>query len=137
MTDEAKVVPLFGEGDRDAPITAKPRDPSRPRPRKCSCKRTEIDTDHRRLVCRDCGQLVDAFDFLVKLGREDNRWREARDAAKREARLAEQRRDDRLREETNARARVGRLKAQERELQKRVDRLDAELRAFTPEPKEA
>lgn len=126
------VVQLFsGEGDRAAPITAKPHDPSKPRPRQCKHRRTEIDGQHRRLVCRDCGELVEAFDFLLKLTEEDGRWREARDAAKRSAGLAQQRLKDLHREEKNAKARLRRMRAQERDLNNKLTRLDAELRSFS------
>lgn len=134
--DGAQIIQLHEAGaDHDAPIREK-RDPTARPPRECRCQRTDIVPESRQLVCRDCGQLVDPFDFLLRLARADGQYRRAREAAEAQARLAEQRRDDLLRQETNARARVGRLKGKEAELSKRIERLDAELRAFTPDQKE-
>jgi len=128
----ADVVQLFPEvGDRDAPITKRPKEPGR---RPCRHNRTEIDEEKRRLECRDCGAEVPAFDFLLKLSREDGRWREARDAAERAARIAKGQLEDLERKEKNARARVRRLEGRERDLETSIRQLDAELRAFTPEP---
>lgn len=135
MADESKVVRLFsGDGDREAPIRTKPRDSAQPRPRECAHRRTEIDAGERRLYCRDCGELVEPFDFLLRLSEEDGRWRQARDAAHRAARQAQQRLDGLLLEEKRAKERLKRARDREQELNAKLTRLDAELRAFTPDP---
>lgn len=130
------VVPLHERAkDADAPVREK-RDPNAPRSRTRQCEHHETDIipETRRLVCRKCGELVDPFDFLLKLAQEDGRWRAARDAAEREARLAKKRVEDLIREEHNAKGRLRRMRAQERDLQRALTQLDAELRAFTPDP---
>jgi hypothetical protein len=133
MTDGADVIQLHPRSPDDAaPLTAKPRDPARPRPRECGHPKTVIDPDERRVTCRDCGEVVDAFDTLLVLAQADGRWREARDAAEREARLAQGRLDDLRKAEREASGRIGRLRDRERELEAQLRRLDAELRAFTP-----
>jgi transcription initiation factor TFIIIB Brf1 subunit/transcription initiation factor TFIIB len=133
MTDGARIVPLFSE-DRDsaAPVTAKPRDPSRPRTRQCKHAKTLIDPDHRRVVCKDCGEVVDAFDALLAIADDWDRHRQSRAAAERTARLAQKRLEDLQLEERRAKGRLRRMCVQERDLKNKLTRLDAELRSFTP-----
>jgi hypothetical protein len=132
VSDGAKVVPLFSKtGDRDAPVTAKPRDPLTPRSRECKHREIEVDPNHRRVVCKSCGEVVDPIDSLQMLAADFDRYSKAREAAEREARLAQHRVDDLHREERNAKARLRRMRAQDRDLKNKLTRLDAELRSFT------
>lgn len=134
-----KVVPLFRDrdaDDREAPLAERRSESAvpRPRPRTCRHTRADIEPDLRKLFCRDCGEVLDPFEHLLKLAREDGRWRQARDAAERTARQAQIRLDDLLLEEKRAKGRLKRARDRERELNTRLTRLDAELRAFTPDP---
>ena len=133
LSDGADVIQLHDPArDREQPTTAKPRDPRRPAPKKCKHPRTEVDPNHRHVVCRDCGELVDAFEALVAIADNWDRLREIRDGADREARLAQKRLDDIRLDERRTKNRLRSMKAQERTLENRLARLDAELRSFTP-----
>lgn len=105
-----------------------------PRSQGCAHSHTEIDADQRLVVCKDCGSIVDAFDTLLALAGAHTRWKEAKEQAERQARLAQQRLGDLRAEERKISGRIGRMRTNEAELRSRLDRLDAELRAFSPDP---
>lgn len=133
MTDGADVIDLFGRAPA-APLATAPPDPSRRPTRQCGHDQGQVDPGAKVLVCSDCGEVLDPYAYLQKLAETWAIHDRSREAAEREARLAKQRVDDLLLEERRVKARLRRMRAQERDLQRALERLDAELRAFTPDP---
>lgn len=90
----------------DAPVRRR-----RPVVRKRYCRhlRTELEETSRRVYCADCEEELDAFDVLVTLAHEFERYESARDEAKRLAKQARKGLDELLRQERNAKARLRRL----------------------------
>lgn len=100
MSDDAEVIPLRPElAEGDAPVRTRPRPPF------CAHRSTELDVEARRVYCRTCGREVPAFDAMLELAREFERWLEQRDAAKREARRYQAELEDVKRELRNAKSR--------------------------------
>jgi hypothetical protein len=72
----------------------------------CLHRRTELDTKSQRVYCRDCESEVTAFDTLLRLAREPERWIWHRKDAERRANTAEESLRVLLKIEANAKARV-------------------------------
>jgi hypothetical protein len=119
-----QVVPLFGRatGD-DSPVHREPGVK-----RYCAHRNFLVDDKSRKVTCRKCEEEIDPFTALARLADGVDRYRQARDAAKREARLVEARLEELKREEKNTKARVRKAKARERELEVGIRTLDAEYR---------
>lgn len=94
--------------EHDAPVTTRPRDRSKGF---CQHARVELDTDVRRVYCRDCGDEVPAFDHLLWLARHFERYVSRVKEAKREAEMRERSLEEVKREERNAKARLRRVRS--------------------------
>ena len=111
--DDAEVVELFQGAekvDHETPIRNRDRDPEK---RYCRHMRVELDEGARRCYCRECGEEVPAFDFLLKLSDEWHRYENSRKEAKRLAERAKEKLEDTERRERNAK---GRLRTARRKL---------------------
>lgn len=126
MSDATVVELKPRTADDDAPVRARPRER---RPKFCRCVRFELDEGERRVYCRDCGKEKPAFDALMVLRHEFEKWKETRDRAKGEAKAAQERVEELKREERNTKGRLRTAKARERELEVGIRQLDAELRS--------
>jgi hypothetical protein len=107
----AEVVPLFPldeEGTEASPILTREGTGKGPRQTYCSHDRVELDTDARRVYCRQCGREVPPFDYLKKLARKFEQYTTALAEAKRQTRVAEANLAELKREERNAKARARR-----------------------------
>lgn len=102
------IVQLFPgteKAEHEAPLRTKERPPF------CegSHKRLELDTEARRIYCKDCGREIPAFDALLDLIRYWERYLLAIKEAKRSAAHHQERLDEVKRKERNAKARVRRI----------------------------
>lgn len=86
--------------DHERPLATAPRQPF------CAHRRTELGAEARRVVCRDCGREVAAFDILHDMARDTERYIEHRREAHRLAGRALEELDRVRRLESNAKARV-------------------------------
>lgn len=91
-----------GNPNVDPPVTI------RERPGYCLHTHVELDGPARRVHCRECGAEVDAFDFLITLARDFERWSYSRDAARREAEYYGREVEELKRQRRNLRAQVRR-----------------------------
>lgn len=106
--DGGELVPLFpavGDDDRMLTTTGHDRRPW------CGHQRVTLDTETRRVHCRECGREVDAFDALHTIARDGERWLEQRDELRRQARRAADDLEELKRDERNAKARKRRRDA--------------------------
>lgn len=62
----------------------------------------------RKLTCRECSCDLDAYDFLLRMSRDTDIFRQATEQAERRASQAEARLANLLRQERNAKARARR-----------------------------
>lgn len=102
----AEVIPLrpgLDELDRDAELISREKEPNY-----CRHRRLELDTDARRVYCRDCGDEVPAFDALDSFRRVYQGYTQRIRQAQAEAQALEARIEELKRRERNAKARVKR-----------------------------
>lgn len=110
-TDEdTPVIPIRGETTEDAGVRILPAPPV------CLHWRFGLHEETRRVTCGRCGREVDAFDALMTLSLEVDRYVHRLERLKGDERLAQARVDDLKRQERNVKARVRRLKAGERDV---------------------
>jgi hypothetical protein len=92
------------QSDQEAPVRTCGRDleaePS------CRHMRVELHHESRRVYCVDCGREVPAFDHLIKLAGEWEKYKHHRDRARADAKRAQARLDDIKRQEANAKSRL-------------------------------
>ena len=105
-TDEdTPVIPIRGETTEDAGVRILPAPPV------CLHWRFGLHEETRRVTCGRCGREVDAFDALMSLSLEVDRYVHRLERLKGDERLVQARVDDLRRQERNVKARVRRLKA--------------------------
>jgi hypothetical protein len=78
----AEIVPLFAEAEAaidDAPIHTQEA-------QRCFHDKLRLDTDARRVYCRDCGSEVDPFTGLVNFSKTFERYRSSLDSLRAEVR---------------------------------------------------
>lgn len=73
--------------------------------------RVELDDTARRVYCSDCGDEVDPFSALQMLAADFDRWRSARDTAKREAQRVAEELASLKRQRSNLKAQIRRARA--------------------------
>lgn len=95
---------IDGGGDGEPPIRTRKTDRAR---RYCPHNRFELQAP-RRVVCADCEEEVDAFAALQTIAHGIERYTDARDRAKAEARRANDELEAVKRELRNAKARLRR-----------------------------
>lgn len=105
MADIVELFPNVEKADHDAPLTRKARD----RGKFCNHKRLELNDENRRVYCRECGDEVPAFDALMDLTHNWERYVYARKEAARAAERARKEQAEAERKERNAKARLRRL----------------------------
>lgn len=98
---EAEIIPLR-PGVGDEPIRTLARPPF------CDHAQTELDAEAQRVYCQKCGREVPAFDALLRLAEQFERYANARDHAMRQAESAEEDLADVERRLKNAKARLRR-----------------------------
>lgn len=113
MTEDEEFAPVIalrpaqGDEDADRPLA------SRPRPSWCHHTKFWLDREAQRAYCRDCGREVPAFDVLVDLCRDWERFAEGRREARRRMTVAHESLEILLRDERNAKSRRRTWKRQE------------------------
>lgn len=103
MSDEwAEVIPMFPV-DSDAPVLTGKRPPW------CQHKLTELNTESRRVFCRQCGREVDTFEAFLGFAREYEHWLTARNHMQKEAERVRVELEDLKRQVRNLKAQKRRL----------------------------
>jgi len=92
---------IDGGGDGDPPVSTRARDPDK---RYCRHRSAELDTTARRVYCRACGDELDAFEYLLDLARNWERYDRTVKDAKARAKSATKELDDLRRQVRNAKA---------------------------------
>lgn len=88
----------------------------------CRCNRVGYDVHSREIICRDCGQVIDAFDYVVKMGDKENRlFNNIRQYEGQQQELQESIHKLKI-EEKNVKARLKNAKAQMALLEKSVEK---------------
>lgn len=126
MAAVIELFPVIDEADDENPLRHRTVDrklcPGR-------CNRAELDQRDQRVYCRDCGREIPAWDELMKLAADPERYIAARKESARLARLADARLKELLRLERNAKSRLRRLEVPRAEVQKALFVAEREARS--------
>jgi hypothetical protein len=108
VADDRNLVVLYPEADEhddETPATSDPKE-------HCLHRRVRLDTEARRVFCRECEREVDPFTVIHAWAQDWTRIQSWRKEAERRRTRARERLDEILRLERNARARLRKLDPQ-------------------------